>query len=135
MSEPEPRPSIAVAVVTAGNRALLVRRRIAEGALSWQFPSGAIEPGESALDAARRETLEEVGLDVTAAEILGERIHPITDRHMIYVTCEAPEPSSASVVDTEELAELAWCTWPEVQNRIPSGISEPIAAYLASLPD
>ena len=135
MSESEPRPSIAVAVVIAGNRALLVRRRIAEGALSWQFPSGAIEPGESAADAAQRETLEEVGLDITAVAILGERKHPITDRHMIYVRCEAPEPDGASVVDVEELAELEWCTWPEVQDRIPSGIFDPVAAYLASLPD
>src|SRR5260370_32818969 len=29
---------------------------------NWDFPKGAIEPGESELDAAKRETLEETGL-------------------------------------------------------------------------
>ncbi len=134
MSASEPRPSIAVAVVTSGTRALLVRRRISEGALSWQFPSGAVEPGESPLDAAKRETLEEVGLDVAAIAVLGERVHPITDRQMIYVQCQASEPNGASLVDTEELAELAWCTWAEVLERIPSGIFEPVASHLSRLP-
>ena len=134
MSELEPRPSIAVAVVTSGIQALLVRRRISEGALSWQFPAGAIEPGESPLDAAERETAEEVGLNIAAIAVLGERIHPITDRHMIYVQCQASEQNSATLVDSEELAEFAWCTWAEVQERIPAGIFEPVANYLSSLP-
>ena len=30
---------------------------------NWDFPKGRIEPGESALDAARREALEETGHD------------------------------------------------------------------------
>src|SRR3977135_2363047 len=29
---------------------------------NWDFPKGMIEPGESELDAAKRETLEETGL-------------------------------------------------------------------------
>ncbi|MGH8833985.1 MAG: NUDIX hydrolase [Actinomycetes bacterium] len=33
----------------------MVRRRIKEGELSWQFPAGAIEPDESDEDAAARE--------------------------------------------------------------------------------
>jgi 8-oxo-dGTP diphosphatase len=130
MSESEPRPSIAVAVVTSGSLVLLVRRRVSEGALSWQFPSGAIEPGESPMDAAERETLEEVGLEVAAIAVLGERVHPITERHMVYVRCEAPEPTGARLVDSDELAELAWCDWAQVQQHIPSGIFEPVARRL-----
>ncbi|RHY81058.1 hypothetical protein DYB35_002889 [Aphanomyces astaci] len=36
------------------------------------FPGGRVEAGESALDAARRETMEEVGVDLTHAEVLGQ---------------------------------------------------------------
>lgn len=36
-------PDIAVAIVVQG-RVLVVRRRVAEGQLSWQFPAGQIEP-------------------------------------------------------------------------------------------
>ena len=37
---------------------------------SWSFPKGGIEPGESALDAAKREIREEAG--ITDLEYLGE---------------------------------------------------------------
>jgi 8-oxo-dGTP diphosphatase len=122
---------IAVAVVTSGRRVLLVRRRIAEGSLSWQFPAGEIKAGEGPLEAARRETLEEAGLEATVVGVLGEREHPFTGRWMIYVACEAAEPEKARVGDLEELAELAWCSWPQVRERIPSGVFEPVAAHLA----
>lgn len=35
------------------------------------FPGGALEPGESPEDAARREAWEEVGIDVPARDVLG----------------------------------------------------------------
>ncbi|MBO1413526.1 NUDIX hydrolase, partial [Streptomyces sp. FH025] len=43
----EEAPGIAVAIVVQDGRVLMVRRRVAEGQLSWQFPAGEIEPGES----------------------------------------------------------------------------------------
>jgi len=46
------RVPVAAAVIVVDGRLLLVRRRIAEGALVWRFPAGKVEPGESAADAA-----------------------------------------------------------------------------------
>ncbi|HEY8982450.1 MAG TPA: NUDIX domain-containing protein, partial [Streptomyces sp.] len=40
------RPEIAAAVIVRGGRVLLVRRRVAEGELVWQFPAGKVEVGE-----------------------------------------------------------------------------------------
>jgi 8-oxo-dGTP diphosphatase len=47
-----PFPAVAAAVIVEREGVLLVRRRIAEGALVWQFPGGKLEPGESAEAAA-----------------------------------------------------------------------------------
>jgi 8-oxo-dGTP diphosphatase len=41
------RHAIAAAVIVSNGRVLLVRRRVQEGRLSWQFPAGKVELGES----------------------------------------------------------------------------------------
>jgi 8-oxo-dGTP diphosphatase len=65
---------VAAAVIVDDGRVLLVRRRVEEGRLSWQFPAGKVEPGESGAEAAVRETLEEAGLAVRVVGRLGERV-------------------------------------------------------------
>lgn len=124
------RPGIAVAVVVRGGRVLMVRRRAAEGELSWQFPAGGVEPGEAPGEAAVRETAEETGLVVRVAGPLGERTHPVTGRAVSYWACEAVS-GTARVLDAEELSELAWCAYGEVAARVPYGLYEPVRRYLA----
>lgn len=43
---------------------LMVQRQGSHGDGKWAIPGGWIEPNESAIDAARREVLEEVGLTI-----------------------------------------------------------------------
>jgi 8-oxo-dGTP pyrophosphatase MutT (NUDIX family) len=71
------RPA-AVAVVLlsddAGRACFLLTRRAAglrKHAKQWALPGGRLDPGESALDAARRELSEEVGLVLGADAALG----------------------------------------------------------------
>ncbi|WP_326754575.1 NUDIX domain-containing protein [Streptomyces hirsutus] len=60
---------VAAAVVTDAGRVLLVRRNPDDymGGL-WEIPSGAVEPGETLVDAACRETREETGLTVSSVD-------------------------------------------------------------------
>lgn len=46
------RPGIAAAIVVQDGAVLMVRRRVAEGQLSWQFPAGEIEGTETPEQAA-----------------------------------------------------------------------------------
>ncbi|GAA2834106.1 NUDIX hydrolase [Kitasatospora sp. CM 4170] len=125
----EERPGIAAAIVVNEGRVLMVRRRISEGQLSWQFPAGEIEADESPEEAAVRETAEETGLGVTAVKLLGQRVHPKTGRLMSYTACEAIS-GNAEVVDTEELDQLAWVALTEIPEYVPYGLFEPVQEYL-----
>ncbi|MFC5666367.1 NUDIX hydrolase [Kitasatospora misakiensis] len=122
-------PGVAAAIVIREGRALMVRRRVSEGRLLWQFPAGKIEPGESPEEAAVRETAEETGLNVAVVKILGERVHPETGRWMSYTACEIVS-GTAAVGDPRELAALAWVTLAEIPEYVPYGLFEPVQAYL-----
>ncbi|GAB7180418.1 ADP-ribose pyrophosphatase YjhB NUDIX family [Kitasatospora sp. Ki12] len=125
----EERPGIAAAIVVHEGRVLMVRRRVSEGQLSWQFPAGEIEDGESPEEAAVRETAEETGLGVAAVKLLGERVHPKTGRLMSYAACEVVS-GTAEVVDADELDALAWVALAEIPEYVPYGLFEPVQAYL-----
>ena len=129
MTEPATKPAIVAAIVVDDGRVLVVRRRVREGDLSWQFPAGELKPGESFDAAAVRETREEVGLTVKATQLLGERVHPATGRQMIYVACETVS-GTAAVVDQEELDAIAWCTQSELAVRVPHALFPAVQAYL-----
>ncbi|MFH8410673.1 NUDIX hydrolase [Streptomyces sp. NPDC018019] len=122
-------PGVAAAVIVHSGRVLLIRRRVPEGDLVWQFPADAIEKGESAEQAAVRETLEETGLTVEAVKLLGERMHPKTGRLMSYTACSMVF-GEAHVADNEELAEVAWVAHSEIGDYVPYGVYGPVQEYL-----
>ncbi|MFD7465091.1 NUDIX hydrolase [Streptomyces tendae] len=123
------KPGISAAIIVQNGKVLMVRRRISEGELMWQFPAGAIEDGEAAEEAAVRETVEETGLVVTAAKLLGERVHPKTGRLMSYTACE-PVQGEARVADEDELDAVAWVAHSEISEYVPYGLFGPVQEYL-----
>jgi 8-oxo-dGTP diphosphatase len=123
------KPGISAAIIVDSGKVLMVRRRVSEGELMWQFPAGAIEPGEDAEAAAVRETGEETGLTVKAIRLLGERVHPKTGRAMAYTACEVVD-GEARVADDEELDAVAWVSHGEIAEYVPYGLFGPVQAYL-----
>ena len=119
---------IAAAIIVEDGQVLMVRRRVKEGQLSWQFPAGEVEPGETGAEAAVRETREETGLIVAALRPLGERVHPATGRTMVYVACTVVD-GTPYVADEDELAEVEWCDRAKLAEYVPYPFFGPVEEY------
>ncbi|MFE0422329.1 NUDIX hydrolase [Streptomyces sp. NPDC058953] len=123
---------VVLAVITHGARVLLVRRRLPEGPLLWQFPGGKAEPGESPGATAVREAREETGLTVVPGPVLGERRHPRTGRRLAYVACATVRgtDTTARVAAPREIDAAVWATYEELDRYVPYGVYAPVGRYL-----
>jgi 8-oxo-dGTP pyrophosphatase MutT (NUDIX family) len=110
----------AVAVVANGDALLFIRR--AEHPLDpWSghmaFPGGMVDPGDAdPLAAALRETLEEIGLDLsTGAELLGRLsdVKPLSLRASLAISpfVFALAGDGPPLVPNEEVQEAIWIPW------------------------
>ena len=130
MTEPQQRPAVGVsAILVRGETVLLGRRLASHGAGAWQFPGGHLEFGESVVDCARREVLEETGLMLASV-----RLGPYTNdvfvaegRHYITLFVIAEDAGGDAVVrEPEKCAEWAWFRW----DALPAPLFLPIANLL-----
>lgn len=95
---------VAVAIPVRGGR-ILVAQRAEESHLggTWEFPGGKIRDGEDAAEAARRELLEETGLEACDLEPLLVFVHDYPDRTVRLHCFVAREP-----VGEVEIAGREW---------------------------
>jgi len=124
---PEEAQPIVAAIVTSELGVLVGKRN--DGKPPWTFIAGEVEPGERAMDALEREVKEETGLEVRAGQFIGERDHPATGRHMIYMAAKPTRGTSLIVGDEAELAEVRWVSLTEAGELLP-GMFGPVRTYL-----
>ena len=77
-----PTLGVFAAVIDERARILCVRMNYATHA--WTTPGGRVEPGESPLDALKREVLEESGLEVIAEGLVGVYSKPDKDDLVLF---------------------------------------------------
>ena len=123
------RPAAAVAVIVQNECLLLVHRRADDGAPLSVLPGGKLEPGESPEAAAVREVLEETALTVRPVQVLGERVHPDTGAHLVYVACEVIA-GTARLASAGELDAVEWVPVGNLGGYAPPGFFEPVGVYL-----
>jgi len=62
------RPGVGAIIINELNQVLLQHRKIGDG---WAPPSGKIEPGETIIEALRREIQEECGMEIIVDRLTG----------------------------------------------------------------
>jgi ADP-ribose pyrophosphatase YjhB (NUDIX family) len=114
-------PSANVVVVNDDGAILLIRRGDND---NWAAPGGAMDLGESLVDTAVRETLEETGVNVEITGLVGIYTDP---RHVILYTSNGEVRQEFSVVFTgrptggeptpsDESPEVRWVPRDEVES-------------------
>jgi ADP-ribose pyrophosphatase YjhB (NUDIX family) len=121
-SAPKPNsmvPSVNVVVVSNAGEILLIRRSDNN---NWALPGGAIDLGESATQAAVRETKEETGIDCEITGLVGIYTDP---KHIILYTSNGEARQEFSIVLTarptgghptpsDESTEVRWVQSSEI---------------------
>jgi 8-oxo-dGTP diphosphatase len=109
---PMARPRVAAGALffDAEDRVLLVKPTYKEG---WEIPGGYVEPGETPLEACRREVNEELGLEVAIGDLLvvdwapseheGDKVLFVFDGGML-----SSRDAHSIVLPADEIAEFGF---------------------------
>jgi ADP-ribose pyrophosphatase YjhB (NUDIX family) len=125
------RPSVRgtmVAVLDDAGRVLLVRHTYGDRR-RWSLPGGWVHAGEELSGAARREVLEELGVDVVLEGRSGV-LHGDWDfKREALAWFAAPWPGGNGTYDPVEIAEVAWFPL----DRLPPHVGGAARAVLSQL--
>lgn len=138
------REAVRALILDPDDRVLLVRFDWPGSGVFWANPGGGVEPGESRLDALRREMAEEVGIgvDTLGPEVWTKTAYfPIagldgqTDHvHLVRVGRFEPRPGlSPQHLRAEHVEELRWWTLPELLASDARFAPRALPALLAAL--
>jgi ADP-ribose pyrophosphatase len=117
------RGSAVMMPVDARGRILLVRQyRLAARAALWELPAGRVDEGETVLQAARRELLEETGIRArTWKKLVSFVASPgyLSEKMTIFVATDLRQGEAQPMED--ERIECRWFTARELDARLRAG--------------
>jgi ADP-ribose pyrophosphatase YjhB (NUDIX family) len=134
------RPFLAVSAAIIRDGKVLVVRRARNPALHlYTLPGGAVEAGETLMQAVTREVREETSLDVEPVALAGNREVIMRDaqgrveRHFV-ILCFAARWRSGETILNEELDDARWIDPAELSGlQTTEGLAEIVTAAIGLL--
>jgi 8-oxo-dGTP diphosphatase len=124
------QPPVCLAIITAEDEVLTFHRR--DKVPPWTFPGGDMQPGESPHAAAVRLVHKESGLDVTSTQYIGQRVHDLVTRHIIYVHADVAPGGAVHLGDPDDHDEWRWMGIDETRQLMPT-MFNPVRQFLDQL--
>lgn len=126
------RIEVAVGVVFNSQGEILVAKRFANQhqGLCWEFPGGKIEPGESEVQALKRELLEEVGIKVVSHQRWLDISHDYVDKkvrllvHKVFSFSGEPKGCLGQTIQWAAPGALSTLNWPQANLPIVEALTE-----------
>ena len=102
----QPRERANLCFIVKDGRILLIRKKRGLGAGKINGPGGRLEPGETALAAAIRETQEEIGVTPLEVEECGVLHFQFTDGYSLHCVVFLARDFTGEIIETDEATPL-----------------------------
>ena len=120
---------VGVLVYNKEGKFALIKRTGSHGQGTWAAIGGHIDYGETAIETAKREVKEEIGVDIDNIEVLGftEDFFPQEQKHYITIFVRADWVSGEIKKSDQEWTEIGFFT----MNNLPEPLFIPVKNLVA----
>ena len=98
--------------------------------LTWAFPGGEIDEGETKEEALVREVRNETGFKTKVLKKISERIHPQFGVKITYFSCEIVPSSMRPIVDVHEVESTKWVSVKDLGDYFTTNVDPGVLKYL-----
>ncbi len=129
------RNEIAIGIVIDQDKVLLAERESSESngsgeLLSWVFPGGKLENGESPEQAVTREIVEETGYQCIANHRITEGDHSSFPVYIYYIACELQRDIERAETSDVAIRHSQFVPKSEIKDYVTSTINPHVARFL-----